>query len=159
MGLVYDPNKSFGIPNTKNQLRKLIQANKDVDDSPKEEANEPRKIHVVKRLEEIAKAPRVSGFRLPKSQVEWITYLMDKYGANFKAMARDKRNYNQETWKQLRAKIKTFKSIREQYTKYLGSKMICVSRPSGTNSTVDVSEDDSDWKQYHIEFNNIKYLW
>jgi len=37
------------------------------------------------------------------------------------AMARDAKNYYQETWKQIRNKIKKFKNIPEQYGKYLES--------------------------------------
>ena len=37
------------------------------------------------------------------------------------AMARDPKNYYQETWKQIRNKIKKFKNIPEQYGKYLES--------------------------------------
>lgn len=37
-------------------------------------------------------------------------------------MERDKKNYYQETWKQLRAKIKTFMGIPKQYGEYLKSK-------------------------------------
>lgn len=37
-------------------------------------------------------------------------------------MARDKKNYYQETWKQLRAKVKTFMGIPKQYGEYLASK-------------------------------------
>lgn len=37
-------------------------------------------------------------------------------------MALDKKNYYQYTWKQIRAKIKIFKGIPEQYNKYLESK-------------------------------------
>lgn len=58
-------------------------------------------------------------FRLPKGQVEFITYLLDKYGHDYKAMAKDKKNYYQETWKQLRAKVKTFMGIPKQYAEYL----------------------------------------
>lgn len=60
--------------------------------------------------------------RLPKGQVEFITYLLDKYGYDFKAMERDKKNFYQETWKQLRQKIKTFMGIPKQYAEYLASK-------------------------------------
>jgi ubiquinone biosynthesis protein COQ9 len=38
------------------------------------------------------------------------------------AMARDPKNYYQETWKQIRNKIKKFKNIPEQYDKYLESR-------------------------------------
>lgn len=37
-------------------------------------------------------------------------------------MTRDKKNYYQETWKQLRAQIKQFKGIPEQYNEYLATK-------------------------------------
>jgi len=36
-------------------------------------------------------------------------------------MARDPKNYYQETWKQIRNKVKKFKNIPEQYGKYLES--------------------------------------
>lgn len=36
-------------------------------------------------------------------------------------MSRDKKNYDQLTPKQIRAKIKTFQSIPEQYNEYLQS--------------------------------------
>lgn len=60
-----------------------------------------------------------SCYRLPKGQVEFITYLLDKYGHDYKAMAKDKKNYYQETWKQLRAKVRTFMGIPKQYGEYL----------------------------------------
>ena len=44
---------------------------------------------------------------------------MKKYGKDYKAMARDSKNYYQETWKQLRQKVRTFKKIPEQFNKYL----------------------------------------
>lgn len=52
-------------------------------------------------------------------QVEWITYLLKKYGCDYKAMARDSKNYQQETWKQLRQKVRLFRKIPEQYEEYL----------------------------------------
>lgn len=121
MGLSSDPNKTIPIPSSGSILTVSSHSNdngKWEETGVKNESVVPKK-YIVDALEQEAKAPRVKLFRLPKSQVEWITYLMDKYGTNYKAMARDKKNYNQETWKQLRAKIKRFKSIPEQYYKYL----------------------------------------
>jgi Ribosome biogenesis protein Nop16 len=57
--------------------------------------------------------------RLPKGQVKWITYLLEKYGLNYIAMAKDSKNHYQETWKQLRKKVKTFMNIPEQSDKWL----------------------------------------
>lgn len=118
MGLSYDPNETLKIPSNKQRLKVSITSNNDEWEEEPLEAR-PTKSHVVEALEEDARAPRVKMFRLPKSQVEWVTYLMEKYGKDYKAMARDKKNYYQETWKQIRAKIKLFKSIPEQYEVYL----------------------------------------
>ncbi|KRT81247.1 hypothetical protein AMK59_4960 [Oryctes borbonicus] len=120
MGLSYDPNETIKIPNAKKQLKlKVITRTDEWTEEEIEDRVEVAKNYIAEELEKDAKAPRVKLFRLPKGQVEWISYLIDKYESDYKAMARDKRNYNQETWKQLRAKIKRFKSIPEQYSEFL----------------------------------------
>lgn len=58
-------------------------------------------------------------FRLPKGVVKFATYLLDTYGLNYKDMVKDEKNYDQETWKQFRAKIRKFMSIPEQFNVYL----------------------------------------
>nr|XP_033329672.1 nucleolar protein 16 [Megalopta genalis] len=127
MGLTYDPNETLKIPNVKWDLIKDAKC-KIVEPSEggwleEEDVNvEPMKGHVAKELETEARAPREKLFRLPNSVVNFLTYLMDKHGEDYKAMARDKKNYDQMTWKQIRAKIKMFKGIPEQYNKYLESK-------------------------------------
>lgn len=124
MGLSYDPNMTLKIPKKKSDLSLSSLSNENnewQEESVKTEPS-PKKVYVAEALEKDARAPRQKLFRLPKSQVEWITYLMDKYRTDYKAMARDKKNYNQETWKQLRAKIRRFKAIPEQYLKYLKEK-------------------------------------
>ncbi|ENN73571.1 nucleolar protein 16 [Dendroctonus ponderosae] len=115
MGLSYDPNRTLGIPKRKRQLQEAM----GVTEEPLENPRVPAKKFVAERLEADAKAPREKRFRLPKGQVEWITYLLKKHGTDYKAMARDNKNYLQETWKQLRQKVRTFKRIPEQYGKYL----------------------------------------
>ncbi|GBP22583.1 Nucleolar protein 16 [Eumeta japonica] len=123
MGLVSDPNKAIKIPNYKQeqiQRAKGIDRELSIEDAKPKYV--PRKKHVVEELEKEAKAPRERRFMLPKSQVEYITYLLDKYGHDYKAMAKDKKNYYQDTWKQLRAKIKTFMGIPAQYSEYLKSR-------------------------------------
>uniref|UniRef100_A0A8D8RCH5 Nucleolar protein 16 n=1 Tax=Cacopsylla melanoneura TaxID=428564 RepID=A0A8D8RCH5_9HEMI len=107
MGLAFDPNqvvtKGEGQPG-------------------KGKKNKGTKMHVVKSLEEEAKQPRERQLRLPKTQVSYLTSMMDKHGEDYKAMARDPKNFYQETWKQIRAKINTLKGIPEQYNQYLKSK-------------------------------------
>ncbi|XP_018335127.1 nucleolar protein 16, partial [Agrilus planipennis] len=118
MGLSYDPNETLPIPNIKQEIKqKLMGYTTELKDT-KEETIPPKK-YVLENLEAEAKAPRQKLLRLPNSQVEWITYLLDKYKTDYKAMAKDKRNYYQETWKQLRAKVRMFKKIPEQYNTYL----------------------------------------
>ncbi|XP_076644667.1 nucleolar protein 16 [Halictus rubicundus] len=127
MGLSYDPNETLKIPNAKRELikeakRKVVEPEEAVWQEEEDVDMEPMKAHVVKELEAEAKAPRERLFRLPNSVVNFLTYLMDKYEEDYKAMARDKKNYDQMTWKQIRAKIKMFKGIPEQYNEYLKSK-------------------------------------
>ena len=129
MGLVYDPNEVLKIPRVKNQLiadakLKAIDS-ENMSESEEETENViPEKGYVVEELLKEAKAPRKRMFRLPNSQVEFLIYLMDKHGEDYKAMARDKTNYNQLTWRQIRAKIKLFKGIPEQYNEYLKNKNV-----------------------------------
>ncbi|KAL1460477.1 hypothetical protein WDU94_012457 [Cyamophila willieti] len=107
MGLAFDPNlvvtKGEGHPE-------------------KSKKSKGTKMHVVKSLEEEAKQPRERKLRLPKTQVSYLTSMMDKHGEDYKAMARDPKNFYQETWKQIRAKIITFQGIPEQYNEYLKKK-------------------------------------
>lgn len=46
------------------------------------------KTYVVKNMELEAKAPRKKNFRLPNSQVFWLTKLLDKYGEDYKVLFR-----------------------------------------------------------------------
>ncbi|KAK9307374.1 hypothetical protein QLX08_002269 [Tetragonisca angustula] len=128
MGLAYNPNDALQIPNTKRELIKEVLKKKNENDEDKLQTEEedvemvPPKVHVAQELEAEAKVPRRKMFKLPNSQVYFLTYLMDKYGEDYKAMALDRKNYNQLTWKQIRAKIKIFKGIPEQYSEYLQNK-------------------------------------
>lgn len=109
MGLVFDVNKEIGGDDNLGM---------DVDC---EERTAP-KAKIAEELEREANMPREKGYRLPKNQVEYLTYLIDKYGDDYKSMARDKRNVIQATWKQIRSKINVFKSIPEQFDEYLKHK-------------------------------------
>ncbi|KAG5889943.1 hypothetical protein JTB14_018838 [Gonioctena quinquepunctata] len=119
MGLSYDPNKTIKIPNMKKKLKSLLTATEDWNETVVEEPVELTKCHIAEALEADAKAPRERRFRLPKNQLERLAHLMKTYGNDYKAMERDKQNYNQETWKQIRQKIKRFMSIAKEHNKYL----------------------------------------
>lgn len=125
MGLAYDVNKIFKIPNIKERLKKQFSNAKSTSkwkEETLEEPIKPTKHYVIEELEKEAKAPRKRKFSLPKGQIEWLTYMLDKYDFNYKAMVRDKRNYNQYTWKQIRAKVKVFMGVPEQFIPWWESK-------------------------------------
>ena len=48
--------------------------------------------------------------------------MIEKYGENYKKMARDHKNHYQETDCQIKKKISLFMKNKEQYTKYLNDK-------------------------------------
>lgn len=124
MGLAYDPNEILEIPSNKRQLVEKFTVDNLENVSEIEDVDmTPAKVHVAQELEAEARAPRKRVFKLPNNQVQFLTYLMDKYEEDYKAMARDKKNYDQLTWKQIRAKIKVFKGIPEQYNAYLQTKI------------------------------------
>ncbi|XP_043464890.1 claspin [Leptopilina heterotoma] len=124
MGLAADPNEIFKIPNSKKQALENVSNVKATEKFLEENVivKPPSKVYVAESLEKEAKTPRERLFKLPKNQVQFVTYMMDKYGEDYKAMTRDKKNYYQLTWKQIRAKINSFKNIPEQYAEYLVEK-------------------------------------
>ncbi|CAD6216203.1 GSCOCG00004422001-RA-CDS [Cotesia congregata] len=131
MGLAYDANQLFKVPSNKTQIIKAVKSL----ESPEEEEEEIQKDrpkskkpdkkikkNVAMELEAEARAPRERKFRVPQNQVIFVTYMMDKYGEDYEAMARDKKNYYQLTWRQIRKQINVFKGVPEQYAEYLVKK-------------------------------------
>lgn len=123
MGLVYDANKAIKMPNNKqDRLRAAKIVHGFIEEEIVEENTVRPKQYVADAMEDIANEEKVKKFRLPKGQVKHLIYLMDKYGLDYKAMAKDRKNYDQETWNQIRAKIKQFVNIPEQFNVYLAKK-------------------------------------
>jgi hypothetical protein len=82
MGLAYDSNKALKIPSARELLQPVAYDGESA--SQNDNISQPTKSHVAKVLEEDAKAPRVKNFRLPNNQVTLLTYLIDKYGEDYK---------------------------------------------------------------------------
>lgn len=125
MGLSLDANKTLSVPSAKQQRIKFARivngfVEEDDEEIPLMDDDAPKK-YVADALEADAKEFRPSKLRLPKNQVKLITSYLDKYGFDYKSMSKDKRNYNQETWKQLRAKIHKFMNIEDQWNQYVKS--------------------------------------
>ncbi|XP_060068250.1 uncharacterized protein LOC132548399 [Ylistrum balloti] len=121
MGLATDPNKTISIPKTKDSLVTSIPGSSKKTEM-KEEAAPAVKQYVALELEAEANIPQRRRLRLSEPETRYCIYMMEKYGEDYKAMARDMRNYYQDTPKQIKSKIKAFKSIPEQYGEYLKSK-------------------------------------
>ncbi|CAD7092729.1 unnamed protein product [Hermetia illucens] len=145
MGLAVDPNLAVGIPNTKQERMKIVKlvngfVEEDVIGTAKQGKTKrpPRKAFVVQELEKEAKMPRESQFRLPRGVVKDLEYFLDKFKFNYNAMVTDRRNVNQLTWRQFRAKVKKFMSIPEQFNEYLRSKNL-------------TKDDLRNWEEYDTD--------
>ncbi|KAI0210463.1 Nucleolar protein 16 [Lamellibrachia satsuma] len=116
MGLSADPNQTFPVPTPAERFIRDI----DMEDKPwkKKQHPEPKKLRVAQALEREANAPQPKRFRLSEPDTRYCIYMMERYGEDYKAMAKDPKNYYQDTPKQIRSKIRTFMSIPEQYNAY-----------------------------------------
>merc|ERR1719285_598142 len=77
-----------------------------------------RKSEVIAKLENEAKFEAKQTFRFTPTQVQLITYMMDKHGEDWSAMARDPKNHYQETAAKLKGMVNKFVSIPEHYVVY-----------------------------------------
>merc|ERR1712034_201649 len=77
-----------------------------------------RESEVIARLEDEAKFEAKQTFRFTPTQVQLISYMMDKHGEDWSAMARDPKNHYQETAAKLRGMVTKFISIPEHYAVY-----------------------------------------
>ncbi|KAF4521212.1 hypothetical protein B566_EDAN010751 [Ephemera danica] len=127
MGLSSDPNVTMGIPKTKDTFKAPVAeiSHSSGDKAPATpsagkqtlEDKFPR-LAVALRLENESKERKRKTLRLSQMMVDRLGYFIDKYKDDYKAMTRDKLNYDQHTWRQLRAQIKKFMGIPEQWNEY-----------------------------------------
>eukprot|EP00057_Strongylocentrotus_purpuratus_P005546 XP_003731214.2 PREDICTED: nucleolar protein 16 [Strongylocentrotus purpuratus] len=80
------------------------------------------KQQVIKELEAMADMPTKKREKISEPMMMYCAHMMDKYGTDFKAMARDIKNYYQDTPKQIKKKIALFKTCKVQYQEYLAQK-------------------------------------
>jgi len=107
MGISYDPNnavsKGYGNKQSAAYQKKEVL---------------PDKTAVRKILEEKAAIPEAFKLKLSEPATQYAIYMLEKYGDDYKAMARDRRNYYQDTPKQIKRKIETFQKIPDLYDAY-----------------------------------------
>lgn len=99
VGLVADPNKLTKL----NKKKKTISKRKE---------QPPSKY--VQELEKEANKPRKKKFKFGKEMCKELEYYIQKYGDNFEAMARDKKNIYQDSPGQIRYKIIKYNKIHKQ---------------------------------------------
>uniref|UniRef100_A0A182MLY5 Nucleolar protein 16 n=1 Tax=Anopheles culicifacies TaxID=139723 RepID=A0A182MLY5_9DIPT len=141
MGLAFDVNRAIPIPNIKSQIKDMEKtlSGQKVKSATRKSHPAPKQ-YVADQLEEEANEFIGTRFRIARSMVRKITALIDRYGFNYQAMAKDRTNYEQETWRQFRSKVRRFLRIPEQCTPYLEEK-----------GWIDCDMSDSNdprWKEY-----------
>ncbi|KAM4819597.1 nucleolar protein 16 [Thomomys bottae] len=97
MGLAMDPNKA--VPLRKRKEKPMEVDGKDI----------VRKPYVLNDLEAEASLPEKKGNTLSRDLIDYVRYMVENHGEDYKAMARDEKNYYQDTPKQIRNKINVYK--------------------------------------------------
>ncbi|XP_014661768.1 PREDICTED: nucleolar protein 16-like [Priapulus caudatus] len=127
MGLASNPNASVPVPRYRHDLDPSLMEGIDLIQLEESERKRrgtdhiTQKHHVAKELEKESLEPQPNRQRLSDPEVKFALYMMEKYGEDFKAMARDPKNYYQETPKAIKRKISFLKSLR-QYKNIISSK-------------------------------------
>lgn len=107
----------------KQELRKARKAAGDGSNDAETTIEKPKEKTVADKLaEQVAATPAAKNFRFGPDNVKFCAYMLEKYGEDYQAMVRDKRNYYQESAGQIRAKIKRFLTIPEHQRVFLKAK-------------------------------------
>lgn len=99
MGLAFDPNKSLPIKKSK-----LIGK----DSTSKAPSGIVTKPYVLNQLVAEASLPEKDSKTLSSDLIEYVQYMIREHKDNYKAMARDEKNYYQDTPKQIKRKINEY---------------------------------------------------
>ncbi|NXM74203.1 NOP16 protein, partial [Serilophus lunatus] len=115
MGLSEDPNKALPIP--KKRMGMEVETN----------GQQPgkkivRKPYVVNEMEYEASLPEKKSNTLSRDLIDYVRYMIQNHGENYKEMARDEKNYYQDTPKQIKRKINVYKNFYpEEYKDFIAS--------------------------------------
>jgi len=100
MGLAFDPNRTLPI------MKQRLLGNDKVTKAPVGMVTKP---YVLNQLEEEANRPERDSKTLSSDLIEYAQYMIREHKDDFKAMARDEKNYYQDTPKQIKRKINEYK--------------------------------------------------
>ncbi|KAL2299276.1 hypothetical protein Nmel_013926 [Mimus melanotis] len=115
MGLAEDPNKAIPIP------KKLLgmEVESDTQQPGKKLVRKP---YVVNEMELEASLPEKKSNTLSRDLIDYVRYMIQNHGENYKEMARDEKNYYQDTPKQIKRKINVYKNFYpEEYKNFIAS--------------------------------------
>ncbi|XP_049447340.1 nucleolar protein 16 [Epinephelus fuscoguttatus] len=113
MGLAFDPNSTLPI-----KKARLLGEEREA----KASVCTVTKPYVLNQLEEEASRPEKDSKTLSSDLIEYAQYMIREHNDNFKAMARDEKNYYQDTPKQIKRKINEYKRCHpEHYNAFINS--------------------------------------
>lgn len=113
MGLSFDPNKSLPI-------KKPKFTGKSSESKPSGAI--VTKPYVLNKLEEEASLSEKDSKTLSSDLIEYVQYMIRQHKDNYKAMARDEKNYYQDTPKQIKRKINEYKRCHtDHYSRFMSS--------------------------------------
>ncbi|XP_062977023.1 nucleolar protein 16 [Elgaria multicarinata webbii] len=116
MGLAVDPNKAIPIPKAIRQVMKMEV------DGPEAKMKTVRKPYVLNELEAEASLPEKKSETLSRDLIDYVQHMIRNHGENYKAMARDEKNYYQDTPKQIKRKINVYKRFYpEEYQTFVAT--------------------------------------
>ena len=142
MGVVLNASELMPVAGTREEMVKKMKKLKNIPvESSEEMSEEIMKPDVLAKLTSEANVPAKQTFRFSTTQVQLITYMMDKHGMDFKAMSRDPRNHYQETPAKLRGMVTKFISIPEHYAPYCKERGLIV-KDDCEDSSKDVIDSD-----------------
>merc|ERR1712088_262373 len=151
MGVAFDANNVVPKISSKKNMVKDMKKRKGIEVAEEEGVVE-RKSEVISRLEDEAKFEAKQTFRFTPTQVQLITYMMDKHGEDWSAMARDPKNHYQETAAKLRGMVTKFISIPEHYAVYCRERGLIQASEKPEERDADEEEDmDNDVEEEEDE--------
>uniref|UniRef100_A0A8D0DJ76 Nucleolar protein 16 n=1 Tax=Salvator merianae TaxID=96440 RepID=A0A8D0DJ76_SALMN len=116
MGLAVDPNKAIPIPKTTKQVMRMEI------DGLETKKKTVRKPYVLNELESEASLPEKKSETLSRDLIDYVQHMIRNHGENYKAMARDEKNYYQDTPKQIKRKINVYKRFYpEEYQTFVNA--------------------------------------
>merc|ERR1719362_882865 len=152
MGVAFDANNVVPKISSKQKMVKEMKKKKGLEVDENEEDGVRRKTEVVAKLENEAKFEAKQTFRFTPTQVQLITYMMDKHGEDWSAMARDPKNHYQETAAKLRGMATKFISIPEHYAVYCRERGLIQASEKPEERDADEEEDmDNDVEEEEDE--------